>query len=212
MADDSWYRRRTWSREDQAAFFDRLKRSRSGFHKAQYCRIQAYELQQAGYFNDAIGLLDYLMAEWPHDAELAVIYHQKAACLERLGDKTAALAAYRQAFDAQRKKPSVLTNAHLGFALLAASTPFPNCYDEALSVLNEFRMHSPFPIQEFEAAAARALIADARAEREEAKRQAATALEAATREHSGFSRHANVGLVKNVGEGLMGRLRRIVEN
>jgi hypothetical protein len=43
MADD-WYRRKTWTAEDREEFFTRLRRSRGAFHKAQYARIQAFEL------------------------------------------------------------------------------------------------------------------------------------------------------------------------
>jgi hypothetical protein len=75
VADESWYRRRTWTDEDRAGFFARLRRSRSGFHKAQYCRIQAYELQQAGNYHAALELLDLLMKEWPDDAQKAAVFH-----------------------------------------------------------------------------------------------------------------------------------------
>jgi tetratricopeptide (TPR) repeat protein len=209
MADESWYRRRTWSSDDKAAFFARLRRSRSGFHKAQYCRTQAYELQQARHFKEALNLLDFAIAEWPNDREPAIEYLQRAECLEQLGDKTAAVIAYREALEAQRRKPSVLTNAHLEFALLVALTPFPGCYDEALSVLTEFRSGWSFPFEVFNEAAARSLIARAKGNSEEASRQANAAIEAAAREHSGFSRHPQAGLVANVQPGLMERLRRL---
>ena len=88
MGDDTWYRPRTWSDEDQAAFFAKLQRSRSGFHKAQYCRIQAYELQQAGSYKAALQLLDLLLAEWPTDAQKAAAFHQRAMYAEKLGDTT----------------------------------------------------------------------------------------------------------------------------
>lgn len=210
MRDESWYRRRTWSSDDQAAFFARLKRSRSGFHKAQYCRIQAYELEQAGLCKEALGLLDFAAAEWPDNRSLATEYSQRATCLEKLGEKSAALAEYRHVFDAQRKLPSILTAAHLDFALLVALTPFPECYGEALSVLSEFPSHFPFPFEVFKEAAARAIIARARGECAEARRQAGIALEAAAKHHSGFRYHAKLGLVGEEHSDLIDRLREIV--
>jgi tetratricopeptide (TPR) repeat protein len=212
MADDSWYRRRTWTSDDQAAFFERLRRSRDGFHKAQYCRIQAYELQQAGHFQAALDLLELLMANWHDDAQQAAVYHQSAECLENLGDKQAAIAAYRSTFEVQRKTPGWITNAHLDFGLLVTTLPAPHLYDEALAVLDEFEYESPFPIQEYQAALARALIWDAKGDRLKARRHAKAALAAASKTHSGFTHHARLGLVENVSTELHGRIERIAND
>jgi hypothetical protein len=153
--------------------------------------------------------LDFAAAEWPNDRELASEYSERATCLEKLGEKSAALAEYRHVFDAQRNLPSILTAAHLDFALLVALTPFPECYDEALSVLSEFSSHFPFPFQVFKEAAARALIARASGENVEARRQAGIALEAAAKQHSGFRYHAKLGLVGDEHSDLIERLREI---
>lgn len=212
MADESWYRRRTWTDEDQAAFFARLRRSRGGFHKAQYCRIQAYELQQAGNFSAALELLDLLMKEWPADAQKAAVFHQRAECLENLGDNEGALNAYRSVCDAQRSLPSSMTTAHLGFGLLVALSPYPDLYDEALSVLDEFASSSTFPVEDFQAATIRALIADGKGEQAEASRQAQLALAAANRTHSGYARHATLGLVTGIEPSLEGRLRQLASS
>lgn len=212
MADESWYRRRAWTDEDQAAFFARLRRSRSGFHKAQYCRKQAYELQQAGNFPAALELLDLLMKEWPDDAQKAAVFHQRAACLENLGDTEGALNAYRSVFDAQRALPSSLTTAHLGFGLLVALSPYPDLYDEAMSVLDEFASSSTYPVHDFQAATIRALIADSKGEQAEASRQAQLALAAADRTHSGYARHATLGLVTGIEPSLEGRLRQLASS
>ncbi|MBN1908765.1 MAG: hypothetical protein JW818_03415 [Pirellulales bacterium] len=209
MADESWYRRKTWTPEDEAAFFARLKRSRGGFHKAQYCRIQAYELQDVGLYKVALMLLDHIMANWPEDAQQAAVFHQKAVCLERLGETADAILAYRLAFDAQRAMPSMLTNAHLDYAWLVATNPFPECFDEALTVLDEFQTHLSFPLEEFLAAAARAIILDAKGDSKASGRHAANALQAAEKTHSGFRYHDNLGLVKNMPPDLRERLEQL---
>jgi len=211
VADETWYRRRTWTDEDQSAFFAKLRRSRSGFHKAQYCRIQAYELQQAGNYGAALQLLNFLITGWPNDAQEAAVFQQQAECLEKLGDKTAALDAYRRVFDTQRRKRNSQTTAHLGFGLLIALSPDPELYDEALSVLDEFGSSRSltFPIEEFKAAAIRALIADAKGSRDEASRQAELALTAAGKTHSGLPRHAKLGLVTTIQSNLEDRIKGI---
>jgi hypothetical protein len=48
MSKTEWFRRTTWTPEDEASFRARLKRSRGSFHKAQYLRIQAEHLQEVG--------------------------------------------------------------------------------------------------------------------------------------------------------------------
>lgn len=212
MSDESWYRRRTWTAEDQTAFFTKLRRSRGGFYKAQYCRIQAYELQQAGNYKAALELLDLVMTEWPADADKAAVYCQKAECLEQLGETTAALEAYRIVFEAQRQSPGHIAAAHLGFGMLVALSACAESYDVALSALDEFGARSSFPIQDFKAASIRALIADAQGKREAASRQAKSALAAAARTHSGFSRHATLGLVTSVQPDLEERLRHIARD
>jgi tetratricopeptide (TPR) repeat protein len=166
-------------------------------------------LEQAGNFRAALELLNLLMKEWPDDAQRAAVFHQRAECLEKLGDNEAAIKAYRSVFDAQRSMPSYRTTAHLGFGLLAALSPYPDLYDEALSVLDEFASSSTFPVEDFKAAAIRALIADAKGEEAEASRQAQRALAAAEKRHSGYARHAALGLVTGIEPSLDGRLKQL---
>jgi hypothetical protein len=67
MSNDDWFRRKTWTPVDCAEFFDCLRRRRGAFHKAQYARIQAYELQNVGTMetlHGAVELLDTILAEW----------------------------------------------------------------------------------------------------------------------------------------------------
>ena len=87
MSDD-WFRRHTWTDSDRAEFYARLERSRTAFHKAQYARIQAYELHQAGgarYAREALDLLDTIVESWMGDAQRASVHHQRAECLRDLG-------------------------------------------------------------------------------------------------------------------------------
>jgi tetratricopeptide (TPR) repeat protein len=209
MSDECWHRRRTWTPDDEAAFFARLRRSRGAFHKAQYCRIQAYELQVAGNYSAALALLELLMREWSEEALKAAVYHQKANCLERLGQQAAAIDAYRAAFDAQRKEPGMMTSAHLDFGWLVVTAPCLELYEEALDVLEEFVRQSSFPIDEFREAAIRAFIWSAKGDRERSRRNAQAALDAMARRHSGFARHPDLGLVQDVEPIVAQRLQRL---
>lgn len=140
MADD-WFRRKTWTPKDREAFFARLGRSRGAFHKAQYARIQAWELlitrKRAAYVA-AMELLDLVLSEWREDAQLASVYHHRAECLLGLGETEPALDSFREVFQAQRNFKGELTEAHIDFGWFAVTVPRPEIYDESLAVLEEF--------------------------------------------------------------------------
>jgi hypothetical protein len=196
MAHD-WYRRKTWTPKDREEFFTRLRRSRSAFHKAQYVRIQAYELLNSrtreAYFA-ALELLDMIMAEWPESSQLTSVYHHRAECFAGLGDLPRAIEAYRQVFRTQRERTRERTDAHLDFGWLVATTPMPELFNEALAVLCEFH-HDMFPRDRYRAGAIQALILDSQGKCEQARSHASIALEAAAATHSGFRYHPRIGLV-----------------
>ncbi|MFO1396528.1 MAG: hypothetical protein U1F48_05640 [Burkholderiales bacterium] len=163
MTQGDWFRRSTWSEIDRAAFFARLSRSRSEFHKAQYVRIQAFHLAEADtpeMHSAALELLGLLFRDWPENSQLAQAYDQRARSLLALGNVDGAIESFRMALDAQRNEPSIRTDAHLGLAWLVATSAIATEYTEALEALDEFET-GPFPTQQYSAAAARALILDA---------------------------------------------------
>jgi tetratricopeptide (TPR) repeat protein len=208
---DEWYRRKTWTLEDREEFFTRLRRSRGAFHKAQYARIQAYELlttRTRDAYVAALELLDLILTEWRDDAQLASVYHHRAECFIGLGDRQSALDAFRQVFQTQRVCRGELTAAHLDFGWLVVTAPIPELYDEALAVLDEFG-HEIFPVQRYRASAIRALIFDSRGQREQAKIYAHAALQEAEATHSGFRYHARLGLVDSPDERIHNRLKTI---
>ncbi len=197
MSRDDWFRRHTWTEADRSAFFTRLGRSRGAFHKAQYARIQAYELHHGGgrqYARAALELLDLILEHWKDDAQLASVHHQRAECLRDLGDDVGALAAYRETFAEQRRVPSYLTTAHLDFAWWVAVSKRHELFGEALGVLAEFSSGLAFPASIYLAEGARALIHDALGGRHQATSHARRALEAAEARHSGLRYHPTVGL------------------
>ena len=200
MSDD-WFRRHTWTQVEQAEFFARLHRSRGAFHKAQYARIQAYELHKVGgarYAREALELLDMIVQSWMEEAQRASVHHQRAECLRDLGRDADAIAAYRDTFGEQRRLPSYLTNAHRDFAWWIAASGKHEFFDEALNVLEEFSREGgiTFPASAYLAEGARALIQHARGDRQLASTHARRALDAAGMKHSGRRYHPTVGLVQ----------------
>jgi hypothetical protein len=83
MAQDEWFRNKTWNKEINDLFEAKLKRSRGGFHKAQYLRIQAsYLLDSVDSELQMIGvvLMERLFKDFP-DEDFSVVFGR-----EQLGD------------------------------------------------------------------------------------------------------------------------------
>ena len=117
MGREDWYRRTTWSQDDQREFFDRLKRSRETSQKAQYIRIQAVYLQTSGLYTDALQLLSILHRDYPgEESQATAALMQTAECLWAIDDRPGALQAYQQALAAQRHHPGMISLVALSFA------------------------------------------------------------------------------------------------
>jgi tetratricopeptide (TPR) repeat protein len=197
MSKTEWFRRTTWSDADREDFNARLKRCRGAGSKAQYLRVQAVHLAEAGRHAAAIELLDRSLAEFPDNLHLAQAHTQKAGSLAKLGRVDSAIEQYRRALQAERDFPNVRTNAWLDFGWLVVEKQLESLYGEAAQVLREFRQESDlkFPASEYRYFVIQALLADARNERERASGFAKQALAEATRVHSGLRYHPALGLV-----------------
>lgn len=196
-----WFRKTTWSEADQADFFARLRRSRTVRNKAQYLRIQAYNLEEIGspeLQRAALTLLEKILNEFPVESQLAPTYSQKASCLGKLGDIDGALESYRSVFDTERKYPRFRTRSHIQFGRLVVENRLTDLFDEVLTVLDEFKLNGiEFPADVYEESGIRAIIAAHKRENEKARKLATEAVTAASLAHSGFRYHPTVGLVRN---------------
>jgi tetratricopeptide (TPR) repeat protein len=204
-----WFRRKTWSGEDEAAFFDKLKRVRSAGSKAQYLRIQAFHLQEEGLFLPALKLLDTMVSELPEPLQLAQAQMQRGECLAALDRHDEALAAYRHAFAAQRSFPNALTNAYLGFGELVLMLERRDLYDEVLARIEEFGGEEAFPFLRYRLSVIFAFISDDRGDSASARRYARRALDAAAETESPFRYHRKLGLVRKQVPEIRKRLLRL---
>ncbi len=212
MADDNWYRKKTWTIEDQSAFMSRLRKSRGAFHKAQYARIQALELQYVGTTETilaSIQLLDMILAEWSSEAQLAMIHNQYAECYLALSQYDHAIESFREVFNVQRKQYGYISNAHLDFGWLAISAPFPNLYTEVLDVIDEFKQ-TTFPDTIYKDAAIRSIIYTERQDFKAAKVYAKLALSCAAITSPILPRLPKFGLVTKLDTGIQSQLQAIL--
>jgi tetratricopeptide (TPR) repeat protein len=197
MSQDDWFRRSTWTDYDRDEFNARLKRSRGAGNKAQYLRLQAGHLAEAGLHAAAIELLDRMFTEFPAKIHIGQAHLQKAESLAFLGQTELAISEFRAALQAERDFPNVRSQAWLEFGWFVVQGQLTDLYDEALHVLEEFRDESglTFPVIEFRHWAIRSLIADSRGDGAGAREFARRALVGASKEHSGLRYHARLGLV-----------------
>lgn len=208
-----WFRRESWSAEDERDFFARLRRSRGDHNKAQYLRIQAAHLEATGAPPNivaALGLLDQLVRECPAPAQLATALWQRGRCLQALGEFAKAIASYREALDAERRFPGVRSGAGVDLAWLIATEQMRELYDEAVQRLDAHRPALTFPVDAFRTAAIRALIASDQGDRGRARRYAEIALAAAERSTSGLRHHPALGLVDERYRDAVEQMRRCV--
>lgn len=195
----NWYRGTSWTPADQEAFWARLRRSRAPSHRAQYLRIQALSLEQAGIVEPAVPLLAKALLADPGGFDVAEIHHQLATCREKQGRLSEAVEHVRHALAAET--PNHRTGAWLTLGRIAVEHGMHNIYDEVLAIL-EARMQRgdgilpvSFPSERYLLSAILAVI-NAHLGREQAAQQLArAALSAAAETNSGLRYHSQVGLV-----------------
>lgn len=141
MGREDWYRRETWTPEDQIDFFRRLGRTRSDSSKAARCRIQALCLEKTGdpdRILAAIGLLRLVLKHWPDQQfEMAGVHWGLAGCFEKLGRVEEALESIRDSLAAQRAFPTVRNSAYLDFGWLVIRRNRPELFEESIALLRE---------------------------------------------------------------------------
>lgn len=208
-ATTDWYRRTTWSDDDQRDFERRLSRARQ---KSQYLRVQAVYLASVGHHQAAIDLLSRFVADYPSDTNLAQAYLQLAESYALEGTLTQTLDAFDDALEAERAKPQVQTQAWLVYPLFVVEHELEERYSDAESVLDEFcrERDLSFPLQRYQFNASRALFAAALGKTETATELAGIALAAANETHSGYRYHPTVGLVESQSPVIKTRLKKLI--
>jgi tetratricopeptide (TPR) repeat protein len=209
-----WFRKQSWSQEDQSGFWQRIAKAREN-SRAQYVFIQGFTLMEAGpnYRTDAIALFDHVIDRYPTSASFVRALSAKAECLLDSGDAEGALIYYDRAIKQMRIAPNNQTWAWLEFAWVVATKGLTNHFKSALDLLDEFgSSRQPFPVVAFRICGSRALIQSACGLTDSAKAAARTALDAADKAESGLRYHPKVGVVGSSYDDIRARLAAIVLN
>jgi tetratricopeptide (TPR) repeat protein len=205
LADQDWFRNKTWSEAIGRRFEEKLRRAR---HKSQYLRIQASTLANSEP-DIALRLLERYFAQ-DDKFDLVQAYCDQAAAFLKLDRIDDAITAYENALARETEFPHNKTYAYLDLPFLVATRAIRERFERASELLEIHKSRLMFPVDRFRWHAAQALIANARADATGASGHAVQALNEAKQEHSGFRYHAHVGLVGQRSEGLIGVLRSMV--
>lgn len=209
MSKQDWYRRTKWSEDDAVEFHARLKRSRGQFHKAQYVRIQAGYLYNAGLIEQATELLQLLFREYPDASQLAQAHVQHAECLLAFGKTEEAVIAYKSAISAEQSYPGVKTQVWLDLPWLIVTQKMRHLYSDARKLLDTHKTGIMFPVDEFRYAASLSFLADEYGDSILAAKQARNALASSQKEKSGMRYHPEIGLVGDRYSQEISRLQQI---
>jgi tetratricopeptide (TPR) repeat protein len=213
MRKRDWFRRESWTPEDEADFNTRIRRSRSDFHRCQYLAIQANVLRDLGsaaLLPVAVALADRALSQHPDGMFLAGAHLVKANALADLGHHDDAIDSYRAAVQAQRAYPGVKHLTHLDFGDLAVGLRRAELYDEVEALFTDFgESDDMFPVNEFRHHYLLAVFAAARGASRVARDHARAALEATSKARTQFRYHSTVGLFRGASPDVLDELRRL---
>ena len=195
MNKDDWFRLRTWSEEDKKNFFNRLNRSSSSFHKAQYLRIQADYLSKE-YPESAIELCDIVLNDYPEESELSMTHYTKAKCYLKLKNDKEAIKSFRASIQAMRQYPNSKNYSYLDFGYWVITNKKIELYDEIMDLTFEYQGDMTFPNDYYLLYGIRSIINYHKNNLEQSKLESQKAIENANKIHSGFRYHPNIGLVE----------------
>lgn len=194
-----WFRKRSWSKEDEIDFFERLGRARKG-RRAQYLKIQAIELlttNKPALLDTAEILLARVLAEYPDEL------FEKAAVLHTLGDIekqrenwAKALGYYKQALDVEEIFPQVKTQAYLDYSELVVKTKGIDHYGYVKDLIRARADGFLFPIEKYKTYSILSIINRLEGDDAQAEQYAQLADENASAETSGLSYHKQLGVVE----------------
>ncbi len=194
-----WYRRKTWTKEDEQAFFQKLGRARKD-RRAQYLKVQAIELVETrdkDLLKVAEFLLNKVLNDYPEDN------FNRSSTLHTLGDIykltdnfEKAIDYYKQSIDFESTYPNVRTNSYLDYSELIVKTKRTNQYDFVENILLEELPGQIFPLLRYKTCSILSIIFDYKDNKDQAKHFADLAEQNANQETSGLRYHKYLGVVK----------------
>jgi hypothetical protein len=213
MSDD-WFRNIKWDEKEKLRFFERLKKSRGNFYKAQYARIKAYGLLQTKKKKLVLGsieLCNLIVEKYPEESQLASCFLQLAEAYALIGEKEKAAQYFEKCLDQEKIFPNIQTSVVTVFPEFIVQNKLQEYYDKALESLQFGKERTggyTWPYQFFLFYGLQALIHFYRNENEKAKSEAYKAVEYSKQKQSSFRYHQELGLVPQ-SHWLINKLKKI---
>ncbi|MDE7454669.1 MAG: tetratricopeptide repeat protein [Clostridia bacterium] len=196
-----WFRKETWTKDDEEDFFLHLARSKTDFHKAQYLKIQAftfYDTHNKKNFNVILTLLDKYFNDFPDEEFFrATSLHLYGRVFYDRKKYDKAFEYYQKAAYQEVKYPNVISGAWLDYAKIIIRLKYKNMYDEAEEFIQRHYASLIFPIAIYESNAVLAVIYNARGDKEKACHYKRIANEATLINEPILSNLGSIGLVLN---------------
>ena len=194
-----WYRQKTWSKDIQDFFFQKLGRARKD-SRPEYLKIQAIELVDTGnhhLFPAAETLLNKLLIDYPDDR------FNRSSALKTLGDiyrikedYDKALNYYKQAIDFEAIYPQVKTQVYLYFAELVVKSHKTALYDIVEQLIKNKVNQLLFPVEKYKAYSILSVVNANKNDNKQAQYYAGLAEQNANETTSGLRYHKYLGVVK----------------
>jgi hypothetical protein len=199
MAKD-WYRKNSWTEEDETEFFSKLKKSRE-HSRPQYLRIQAvtlYETNDTELLDAASTLLQKYFDEYPDDKmERSIAFKLMGDICYKQEKYSMALENYKGALDYEEIYPQVKTDAYLSYSELIIRLNKTEFFEDVEKLLLERAKELDFPKNRYTANAILSIINKQKHDFEKANHYRNIAEEAANAESSGLVWHKKLGLVND---------------
>ena len=185
MGREDWYRNTQWNEEIEAAFRERLNRSRQLFHKAQYLRIQGDYLlssKDVVYQKIGISLMNELLNDYPDTKD--VIFSKFDAYVNlgdyylKKGELDLAYGCFKNAVRYDKGMTVVQDHAVLAYIKTAVLTKHKEDYPDCNLRLDGVNHNPVFPQEYYELGLSGALLYDAMGRFDAAKASATLALQA----------------------------------
>jgi hypothetical protein len=207
MTGTEWYQNREWDSSRAAEF---LKRARRAKHrKLHYFQSQASVLLEEHIPQAALELLNELASDQPLHHRHAATHRLRAQALEALDRIPEASSAFRTALEIERRSKHEKAGVALRFGFFAVQRNLKAFYPEIESAMMEDPPLVVLPDDELMFHAFCAVLPEEKGQGQAAREHAVKALEAASKTHSGWSRHPDAGLVKNVDQAIKATLERL---
>ncbi|WAC47479.1 hypothetical protein OVA03_12295 [Asticcacaulis sp. SL142] len=207
MSSEDWYRNETWEEDIEAAFFAKLKRSRS--QRDQYLVIQAVYLKDK-FPDKALELIDIYFETKStiyHDGRAWDVRRDVYLAVEKYDD---AINCMKISLQIERENPKFQGTSATMYPYLIATRAIKHEYESVLAFLDSIELKSPFPDAHFKWNAALGLIHADLKNIPKSKYHAKLALEAAEVKQSPFRYHRSLGVVGHEHSDTIRKLEKIL--